>query len=472
MFTLLFGLIERTSQRADEGIDAATENLPAPPPAITPASFASAARRPAAIALLLLIVFLQIRTICVQMPRQASSWDFSVYYLSAQVLNRGLNPYQTGIQSLARQSGMDVGDVYRPGHPPTFLLLMRPLAAMPERQAYYLWQAFNAVLLAASLALLIVPSPGVSRADLLLMAALALLYPPVRVHFFFAQSNIVILFLFVLMMKSMARGHERGAGLCLAAAGLLRIFPLLLLGYLAIRHRWRALAWTLIGLAAGGLVTVGFVGLETSLSFLPITTYLTSQPFLSMHGNIALAAMVSRAFWVLLGPNLSPAANLVRHAVTAAGAAVILGLTIRATFAQEPDADSDWRAFSMWIAASIVLSPTAWVHYMVLFFIPFAQLVSAARRCAASIRAQWMAIVSYALIVLTMVFLPAADISGAELSRMGMPWVSAIAIEGWFVAAILGYVAAYWFTIDGLPASCAGVPARQTLNAAGQACAR
>ncbi len=448
MFTPLFGSIERTSKGVDEGIEPATENLPALTPAITPASFASAARQPAAIALLWVIVFLQIRTICVQMPRQASSWDFSVYYLSAQVLKRGLNPYQTGIQVLARQSGMDVGDVYRPGHPPTFLLLMRPLAAMPERQAYYLWQAFNAVLLAASLALLIAPSPGVSRAEVLVMAALALLYVPVRVHFFFAQSNIVILFLLVLMMKSMARGHERGAGLCLAAAGLLRIFPLLLMGYLAIRRRWRALGWTLIGLAAGGLVTVGFVGLYTSLSFLPITAYLTSQPFLSMHGNIALAAVVSRAFWVLLGSNLSPAANLVRHAVIAAGAAVILGLTIRATFVQEPDGDSDWRAFSMWIAASIVLSPTAWVHYMVLFFIPFAQLVSAARRSAASIRAQWMAIFSYALMILTMAFLPPAGISGAELSRTGMPWMNAIAIEGWFVSAFLGYWATYWFTVD------------------------
>src|SRR5262249_45836255 len=124
--------------------------------------------------------------------------------------------------------------------------------------------------------------------------------------------------------------------------------------------------------------------------------------------------------------------------------------TVLATAKLKPGEDHDWRALSMWVIASVLLSPTAWVYYMVLFLIPFAQL--AGSNSFASQRAQWTAILSYLAIVATSI--PLAPIAGIVYARYGRQparWFMSVMVEGWSVSAILAYLAAYWFTVDASP---------------------
>ncbi len=51
----------------------------------------------------------------------------------------------------------------------------------------------------------------------------------------------------------------------------------------------------------------------------------------------------------------------------------------------------------LWLVAAVMLSPTAWFHYLLLMLIPFAQIASAVNRRQVSIRAVCMAPAGYVL---------------------------------------------------------------------------
>ena len=298
---------------------------------VTPASLATVLTRPTMMGILCLAALARMWTIADVLPARATQWDFSIYYMSAMAVREGLNPYKTDFGPLGESLGLEVGEIHHATDPPTFLLLMEPFAAMRERTAFYIWVGLNAILLAAALALLFGKSSGLGGSGGLALAALAVMYPPVYYHFFLAQSKIPILLLLIMMMKCMEREWDRAAGLCLAFAGLLRMFPLLLIGYLAIQRRWRVLLWTFIGLAIGTLVTIAALGVRDWLSFRQGIALLNSERWLSMSANFALAAAVSRLFWVIAGSELSSTIEFMRWATIAAVDAALLGSTIWVT---------------------------------------------------------------------------------------------------------------------------------------------
>jgi hypothetical protein len=384
-----------------------------------------------------------------RLPSRAMHWDFSIYYIEAILLHEGNNPYTTDLSSVGDKFGLETGEIRHGTDPPTFILCMEPFALMPERTAYYVWVGLTIISLATALALLL-QGRGLQARSAVALAAMAIIYPPLIWHFYDAQSKILILLLLTIMLRAMERGWDRAAGFSLAVAGLLRIFPLLLLGYLVIQRRWRQLTWTCIGLVAGGLLTVQFFGVGNTVSYGHSLALLSTQQVAWMSArvpaNIALGAAVSRLFWFIGGHNLSHMLELLRHFAMFGAQATLLGMTIWATLGLKGE-DPDWRALGMWIVASVLLSPTAWVYYMVLFFIPFAQLAAAGNR--ASQRAQGAAVLSYVLMLLSNIFLIAVlAIIYSPDSREVTRWLMSVMVEGWFVSAMLAYLATCWFTLD------------------------
>ena len=94
-----------------------------------------------------------------------------------------------------------------------------------------------------------------------------LLYPPIAINFWLAQSEIVLLAIFVLALRALRRGYHGGAGVILAAAALFRAYPLGMLGYLVARRNWRASGYFLAACVIGCALAVAFAGLEPVASF-------------------------------------------------------------------------------------------------------------------------------------------------------------------------------------------------------------
>lgn len=323
--------------------------------------------------------------------------DFAVYYVSALELRRGIDPYATDFAHLARQTGLEIKDVLRSTEPPTFLLLFEPLTHFPPRTAFWIWQTINFAALAGALILMLGPASGLSSPLAWSLAAFAFIYPPILSHFWFGQSKLPLLLMLVVMTKLMRRRFDRTAGLILAFAGLVRIYPFAIGGYFLLERRWRPLAWMGVGAAVGAIATIAIVGPANCLSFVRGLSYLTTEQWSSKSGDNAPLAFAIR-FLQESGLARNGVSGLAQHVLLATIDIVLLSLTVRATLLRPVDHDGDLRLFSLWVVTAIMLPPVSWDYDMTLVLLPFACMAVAASSGTASWRSIAMAISSYALI--------------------------------------------------------------------------
>jgi hypothetical protein len=274
-------------------------------------------------------------------------------------------------------------------------MLFAPFTYFSLPSGFWVWTALNVLALAASLGLLLGPRSGLNYRTALMLIALTILYPPVSRHFVCSQNKLFTLLTLVLMMRCMEDGYDGSAGLLLALAGLTRLFPFVIGGYLLIRRRWRVILYAAAGSLLLGVITLAFMGAANSLSFFPSALVTSSQNW-DIRRNVSSVTLVSRMFWH--SGYSGPAVEVLR--ITAVVISIVLVLTIStlATLRKSVAEDRDWPAFSLWIITSVMLFPSSKEYYLVMLLIPFAALAAAAAHGRASRRAIAMAAVSYVAI--------------------------------------------------------------------------
>jgi Glycosyltransferase family 87 len=440
--------VERPGLRTCDG---ARQSLPL-------ASLAALLARPPLTVTLWVVAILSLGALALHLPERVNREDFSSYYASAWTLRAGGNPYIRDLDPAANRLGLHLGLLKRAAYTPTFILCFELLTFLRPQEAYWTWQTLNAIALCVAMLLLLGGTPGIGRREALVLAPLMLVYPPLGDHFAYGQCQFILLLMLALMLRSMERGWDATAGLFLALAGLLKAFPLIIGGYLLIRRRWVACLWLVIGLAAGAGLTFAIVG-PRCLDFQSGMEFARGYEFLALPVNVSVAAMASRLFWYSFGPLLSPTLETARAVLAVTADLLVLAITVRATFAMSGRRDRDWRLFSLWVAAAILLSPTAWLHYLVLLFVPFTSLAAAASRGALSPRAVMTAVASYVLSLLSCIGMSCLAVLGSppmqSLGR-GPAW-RVLDFHGWLmlakeecapVALLLAYMAIYWFVVD------------------------
>jgi len=249
-------------------------------------------------------------------------------------------------------------------------------------------------------------------------------------------------------MRAMERDREGAAGLLIAIAGLLRAYPLLLVGYFIFRRKWRAVIFATPGIAAGGFATVAILGFPQTLSFVHAVLWLTDYSTVKRVDNLSLGPFVSRMCWFLTNNSPGSSADWIRRAAILTADVVVLGVTIRATLADENRGDPDWRVYSLWIATALMLTPVGWHHYLVLLAIPFVQMVASASEGRSSSRAIWMAAASYLLSAISLRVFNRLLVPPPTAFQLALPLLARALEETSFIALLTGYIAAYWFATD------------------------
>lgn len=382
------------------------------------------------LAFLWIVAVLHLGFVFTELPRHAKGLDFSIYYVAADAAHRGINPYTADLISIGDKLGVEVRPLPHIAETPFLLLCFQPLTLLGPVGAYWTWFGINiAALVAAMILLMRSVGPGAAT-----LGGVMLLYPPLVENFMWAQTQIVILLMLALMLYWLERGDDAAAGLILAAAGAMRAYPLAMAGYLLLRQRWRALVFMVAGLTLIGFATLLFFGWSICFSFVRGALFAIEYQFAAVPKDISISGFVSRIFWYSMGPRLPFSIELLRHLLIVAADLAILALTVRATLAS-----SGTRAFSLWIATAIMLSPLAWLHYLVLMFILFAQLAIGANRNECSTRAGWAIVASYLSIGALNKLM---DLTPSN--EMLFLWIG----ECYFLPLMLAYLSAYWLTTD------------------------
>jgi hypothetical protein len=404
----------------------------------------AALRRPAMLVLLWIAALWKFVSALLTLPPLAHRLDFVCFYDSALALRLGLNPYTTNLAAVGNRFGLETGPLIHAVDTPVFLLLIEPLTLFTPATTFWIWTSFNLVVLAFGIYLLLIRRPGLDANAAWLLGALILAFYPVGWNFFWAQKQVLILVLLVSAMRAMEDGHDDGAGLLVAVAGLLRAYPFLLLGYFALRRNWRALKFAIAGAIVGALFPVLLLGFARCFSFVHGPAWMSNHDGLIFPFNISVSPFVSRMYWALLGPT---AADWARRALVFAVDAIFLGMTVRVTLASVGRRDDDFRIYSLWIVTTILLSPIAWHHYLVLLVLPFVQMAIAVLNDRARPRELWMAAASY-LLACVSVPITFQLLAHPTAFQRAFPSLSVPLLETGFFTLLMAYVAVYWFVAD------------------------
>jgi len=399
---------------------------------------ALALTRPIPVAILCAAALLKAYLVFSILPTRAKDWDFDLYYVTALALRENQNPYTVDYKALAARLGIAVTPDWESHDTPTLLLCFEPLTKLPMKEAFWIWTSLNVVALALVLFTLLRPSTtGLSPPTGLIIAAMTILYDPAAMNFEYAQRQILILLLLVVAMRAMERNRDWPAGIMLAAAGLLRAFPLLLMIYLAVARRWRILRCAAVSVVAGGFITIVMVG-APCVDFVRGLGWASQRKFLELSVNPALGPTVSRFFWFTSGFGLGAQHDALRKVAVVLAEAIILAMTVRATVRIE-GRDPDWRAFSLWLITSILLSPIAWPHYLALLIIPYVQLAIAGQAGRIRGRALLTALGSYMVV----------EFSRRSGGVADLPVILKTLLEEFSsVSLLMAFIATYWFVTD------------------------
>ena len=413
---------------------------------------AATLRRPVVVALIWFAALTKFICTFTSLPPLAHRVDFTCYYDSALAMRQGLDPYVTDLTAIGNRLGLVTANLIHAAATPAFLLCFEPLTRFSPATAYWIWTSLNLLALAVASYLLLVRRTGLDASTAWLLGGLILAFYPVGWNFYWAQSQVLVLALMVLAMRAMEDERDGAAGLIIALAGLLRAFPFLLLGYFVLRRKPRALKFAIIGTIGGVFATVAILGFARCFSFflngepwardsrlpLVISVAPSISPFV-----ISVGPFASRMFFALFGSTH----EWLRRAAIVGAEASVLCFTIRATLVGVGQRDDNYRIYSLWIVASVLLSPIAWHHYLVLLVIPFVQMVVAAYHRRPRRSALWMAVGSYLLAYVSF------PISYRLWTRptafqIAFPTLSAPLLETGFFTLLMGYIAAYWFAVD------------------------
>ena len=294
--------------------------------------------------------------------------DFFNFYAAAKlyVTNGGAAVYDIALQ---RQTELQITGqdpsrfiVLPYFHPPYYTLLIAPLAYFDYRHAYYAMAAFNVLLAAALIVILVGTSLRVHGRGWLVASAMIAGFFPLFVTVLQGQSDLVVLVPLAGAYAAWARGRYGLAGalsaLALAKPQLLLLIPVLFIA----RRAWRALAAYAGVLAALGVFSIATFGVG------PVFTYLNSVGTWAVTGRLPNTNEL-----VYTDPAVYSLRNIL-EAVPGGGkfvAFVILVLLlalVALSLSWRPDKPR--LDFALAIAASLVLSPHQNVHDLALLVIP------------------------------------------------------------------------------------------------------
>jgi len=302
--------------------------------------------------------------------------DFRAYYVAADALNQGQDPYDHQVLvELAGELGLGNVPKYLPS--PLLAVVARPLARFSFYAATVVWTLLSNVAFAMAFLLGIVLLRGklTFRKTVVLLFAAGSFTPVWRTM----ENGHVDAFTFLLLMFCLywALGaRDWRAGALLGVAALLNIYVGLLLFYFLFRRRWRVVLGGLATILVCAVVTVLNVGLPVHLGFV---RYGLWQAFSGERATLPHNSSVAGLFARMFIPN-EWVGHIWKAHWLAVGLAIIatlfvVWLFIRRLLRDVEDGESMKYEFALALILILVVSPVTLPHHMIWLVWPLLLLI-------------------------------------------------------------------------------------------------
>ena len=300
------------------------------------------------------------------MPQRNIAFDFSINYTGARLLSpfgadRALYDRETLREEAARHGAWD--GLYRGLYLTYIQTPITAVVTLPFSHLEY-EQARDAFLVFSNLLLL--GAAGVTiwalRPSWLLVLAAAAIFATNEAMFEslrLGQVDALIVFCLAFAFALLRRGPRPLIGVPLALAAILKLSPVVVIGYFAWRRWWRVVAVAAVSLGALAGLSVLIAGWDNNLTFVRemMPRLMKGSPWFY---NVSISGAVLRAwlghdYWAFEDepPGLPMGLRLLLLAIAAA-------LVVGAYIATRHDAEA---GFMLSIAVAILISPVAWSFY-------------------------------------------------------------------------------------------------------------
>lgn len=258
-------------------------------------------------------------------------------------------------------------------HPPTAFLMLMPLVPLGYGRAALGWLLLTIAAAGALAALLgVAVERGRRWPAALAFFPLLLLWPPLLSNIQLGQSSIFLAVLIAAGYTAWAAGRPRRSGAWLGGAIALKLTPILLLPFLALRDR-RALLSVVATLAAVAALSLLAGQLDAWRAFFAHSAE-NVRIWQTYHDNtLSLGGLWARLFVggrfarpLIVAPAFARGLELGSLALLGATA---LWLTRRRPGAA-PDPARDGCCFALWTILMVAANPLAWAHYALLLLLP------------------------------------------------------------------------------------------------------
>jgi alpha-1,2-mannosyltransferase len=262
-------------------------------------------------------------------------------------------------------------------HPPPAVLLALPFACLPYPAALESWRLVCFALILGCASVIrrqLGPLPAALTPPAPVAALLLLLSGPVLLTIFQGQLLAVLLACVVGAWWADRAGHPQLAGALLGVAGAVKLTPILLLGYFALRARRRAVAAGLLAFVAvngGTLAVLGPDAFRDYAAALPRV----GDYFRSGRTNASLPGLFAKLFHPAEARPITPLVHSPEWerigvgVSLAAVAALTAGVIYRARSRSEQD-----RAFGLSLVALLLAGPLSWEFTLLLLMLPLTLL--------------------------------------------------------------------------------------------------
>lgn len=336
--------------------------------------------------------------------------DFTIYYSAALALNANphANIYDLGLlRSVAVAHHLPHLPQYPYLYPPFLALVLRPLTGMPLLQAETVWNELCLLFWLASALLIVywlrVGLAGHGRValapiqrlwspqwrDRLMPATLtlfavalgvfvALTYQPLLHAMLLGQVSIFVFLLLLTVPWLMRRRMPEVAGVVLALATMLKLFPILLIGYFIIRGQWRVALGAALGFAGMG-ITLVVAGVPIRPAIHAILHNGSAQELFYNNQALSRVPVWIEAFGgTKPGPTPDTAATFIGNGLIAVVAAIFVGTVLWIAWRElpwrirRPDGRAhdgvdrsitDMLGYSWAICTMLLVAPIMWEHY-------------------------------------------------------------------------------------------------------------
>jgi len=263
-------------------------------------------------------------------------------------------------------------------HPPASILLFLPFAYLPYETAFFFWNLLSLAMVGAA-CVIILNGLGIplSIQTCLPLTAFLLLCHPLYQQLAYGQLSALLMLLTVIIWWSDRTELPILAGTLLGVAASVKLFPLLLVLYFMVRRKWLIVLLGLFWFIVINAVAAALFGIKT-YSYYVLIVIPEVQWHRNAWDNASLTGFFGKLFqspvvrlsqWSTTLPIIN-APYLARTLSFVFSFTIVLLASYMASKSFSPRSSDS--SYSLFLVATILVSPISWCHYFLLLVLPVA----------------------------------------------------------------------------------------------------